>query len=261
MNRHALGIKYLGTSYFGWQSQKSVVGIQNKVEHAIEKIANEFARVHCAGRTDRGVHATNQVVHFDSSAIRDSHGWVRGVNAYLPDDIEVLWHLPVSNDFHAKYGAKLRKYTYLIYHAKNKNIFWQDRALMVNDVLDLEEMQLAADQLIGEHDFTSFRASGCQSMTPVKHIHSIQIKNKLPWIKIEFKANAFLYHMIRIIVAALILVATGKKTKNWLNSALKAHNRAIIPFMVPAHGLYFQGAEYSQKYEIPQNLIIMDGVL
>jgi tRNA pseudouridine38-40 synthase len=257
--RHVLGIAYRGDHYFGWQSQDDYPTVQGFVESCLSKIANEKIRVYCAGRTDRGVHASSQVIHFDSNAIRTSDNWIRGMNTLLPDDIQVIWHRETDSDFHARHCALSRQYAYLMYQDSIPNILWSKHALMVDATLDLKLLRASADILEGAHDFTSFRAANCQAKDPNKIIRKIEIIQKGPWLCVKFQANAFLYHMIRIMMDTMLSVAFSKNNLKWLKNVLESKDRSMAETMVPANGLYFQGAEYHEKYDIPVFKDIMNG--
>ncbi|MAH60856.1 MAG: tRNA pseudouridine(38-40) synthase TruA [Legionellales bacterium] len=259
--RHALGIAYLGTQYFGWQSQPDQPTVQAFVEKALSFVADEPIRVYCSGRTDRGVHATNQVIHFDSNAQRSTNNWLRGVNAALPDDIQVVWHRVVDETFHARHCALSRQYTYLLYVRPTPNVIWSNHALMIPNALDIKAMRQGAKVLVGEHDFSSFRAAHCQAKSPCKTLYSIEIDQYHHWMTFSFHANAFLYHMIRIMMHAILEIGYQKKEIQWLESVLKAKNRSLATAMVPPNGLYFQGAQYHKDYDIPQFKDILGGDL
>ena len=257
--RHVLGVSYLGDNYYGWQSQKDHPSVQAKIESCLSQIANEPIRVYCAGRTDRGVHALSQVIHFDSLNIRSSDNWIRGTNTLLPDDIQVIWHRYTNDQFHARHNAISRQYSYLMYMSEKPNIIWSQRSLFIKPSIDFKLLNASAKILEGPHDFSSFRAANCQAKDPNKIIRQIKIIQKGPWVCVQFRANAFLYHMIRIMMDAMLSVSFKKNSLDWLKNTLESRDRSQAETMVPANGLYFQGAEYHKKYDIPGYMDIIDG--
>ena len=190
--RVAIGLEYDGTNYVGWQSQKSGVGVQSLVEKAIGVVANEPIKSICAGRTDTGVHAAGQVVHFDTEASRSARGWVLGVNSNLPDDISATWAVDVTEEFHARFSAINRFYTYRILNQPVRSALLHRKSWWVHTDLDAATMQAAADSLVGRHDFSAFRAAGCQANTPVREITKLKVIREAEWISIHVQANAFL---------------------------------------------------------------------
>ena len=205
----ALGIEYDGTAYVGWQRQKSGTGVQERVERAIEKVANQPVEIVCAGRTDTGVHATGQVVHFDTEAERTARGWLLGVNSNLPDDINATWARPVQNEFHARFSATSRSYRYLILNQLCRSALYRHRAWWVYEPLDEAAMRDASQILLGEHDFSAFRAAGCQASTATRTISDLSIERHGHWIIINVTANAFLQHMVRNITGTLVAIGKG----------------------------------------------------
>ena len=195
--RVALGIEYDGTSYNGWQRQKTGLGVQQRVEEALGVVANHPVEVICAGRTDTGVHATDQVVHFDTDSERSERGWLLGANTNLPDDINVSWVALVADDFHARFSATSRSYRYLILNRLQRSALHRHRAWWVYEPLDAERMHAAAQRLLGEHDFSAFRAAGCQANTAVRNMTHISVSREGDWITLDVTANAFLQHMVR----------------------------------------------------------------
>lgn len=251
--RIALGIEYDGTEYYGFQKQKSTSKtIQGHIDQSISKVANHKVRTFCSGRTDAGVHASMQVVHFDSQVHRTQNEWVRGINSYLPKDIRILWSKEVDESFHARFSAKSRTYLFNILNSPTPSALWSKRSLFIPHKLDLKNMKLASRYLVGEHDFSSFRGSGCQSKSPIRDMQEIKILKNKNFISVELKANAFLLHMVRIIIGTLIM--TGKKeiTPKEVDKILKAKNRSIAGKTVNSSGLYFLGPEYPQKFKIPK---------
>jgi tRNA pseudouridine38-40 synthase len=251
-HRLALGVAYRGQAYQGWQSQPSGLTVQDHLERALREFAAEPVKTVCAGRTDAGVHALNQVVHFDTPLSRDVFSWVRGTNRYLPADIAVQWCQPVAGDFHARNAALGRRYRYVLLQSavrpalESGLVGWTFRAL------DGEAMRLGSRHLLGEHDFTSFRAAACQSPTPVKTLRNIEISQRGPYWSFVFDGNAFLHHMVRNIVGTLLVVGSGRAAPDWVAQVLAARNRdAAAPTFGP-EGLYFMGPYYDVRHDIPQ---------
>jgi tRNA pseudouridine38-40 synthase len=248
--RIALGLEYDGSAYHGWQSQPGLRTIQQVVESAISRVANEEVAVVCAGRTDTGVHALNQVIHFDSTHTRTVRAWVHGTNAFLPKDICVRWGKMMSEDFHARYSALSRRYQYVIYNAPTRpalyrhNVTWQFRQL------NHELMHQAAQSLVGEHDFTSFRSMECQSHSPQRLLHQISVARQNDRVIIEVTANAFLHHMVRNIAGVLMAVGMGKQPLGWVKEVLNAQDRKKGAETAPAYGLYFAEVTYPAKFEV-----------
>ena len=251
--RLALGITYSGTAYEGWQSQLSGNTIQDKLELALAQFCNQPVRVNCAGRTDAGVHGLMQVVHFDTPLDRETASWVRGTNAFLPQDIAVQWARVVPDEFHSRGSAIARRYAYVVLESPVRPSVEVGRVGWVYRPLNGDAMQRAAAYLLGEHDFSSFRAAQCQAKSPVKHIQRIDILHSpgSSYWRVEFQANAFLHHMIRNIMGCLIAVGQGFKAPEWMAEVLAAQRRdAAAPTFSP-DGLYFLGPVYEEKYSLP----------
>jgi tRNA pseudouridine38-40 synthase len=242
--RIALGIEYDGTNYYGWQRQDNVSTIQEKVENALSQVAAQPIRVTCAGRTDAGVHAFGQVVHFDTDAMRPDSAWILGTNSNLPPDIRILWARHVSDDFHARYSATARQYRYIIYNNKVASAILRHRAMWVPFVLNEKLMREAGQYLIGEHDFSSFRGSACQSKSAMRNVMFLEVTRGAGMITIDIKANAFLLHMVRSIVGMLVKIGTSEKSPFWAKEVLEAHDRKVSAATAPAQGLYLVGVEY-----------------
>ena len=260
--RIALGVSYSGSAYQGWQSQLSGRTVQDKLELALARFATQPVRVMCAGRTDAGVHALMQVVHFDTSLHRDTASWVRGVNAFLPLDIAVQWAREVSDDFHSRASAVSRRYAYVVLESPVRPSVEAGRVGWVYRPLDGEAMRLAALHLIGEHDFSSFRAAQCQAKSPVKTLSRIEISQRSGpashYWRFEFEANAFLHHMIRNIMGCLLAVGQGNQPPDWLASVVAARRRdAAAPTFSP-DGLYFLGPVYNPEYGLPERAALYD---
>jgi tRNA pseudouridine38-40 synthase len=249
--RIALGISYNGQSYDGWQSQPSGRTVQDHLEVALRKFATAPVSTVCAGRTDAGVHGVMQVVHFDTDIAREEFSWVRGTNTFLPPDIAVQWARPVPDDFHARNSAKARRYAYVLLESPVRPSVEAGRVGWAFRPLDGDAMRESAQHLLGEHDFTSFRASSCQSPTPVKTLQAVGITRRGPYWRFEFQANAFLHHMIRNLMGCLVYVGQGVHPSAWMREVLEARSRdADAPTFSP-DGLYFLGAVYEEKWALP----------
>jgi tRNA pseudouridine38-40 synthase len=249
--RVALGIEYDGTSYNGWQRQKTGLGVQQRVEEALSVVANQPVEVICAGRTDTGVHASGQVVHFDTDSERTERGWLLGANTNLPDDVNVSWVAPVPDDFHARFSATSRSYRYLILNRLQRSALHRDRAWWVYEPLDAERMHEAAQRLLGEHDFSAFRAAGCQANTAVRTMLDISVSRDGDWITLEVTANAFLQHMVRNIMGTVATVGLGEQGAEWLSEVLENRDRKAGGIAAPAHGLTLVGVAYPEEFGIP----------
>lgn len=251
MTRYALILAYDGSLFYGWQKQTAdIPTVQSALENALAAIAQHPISVTVAGRTDTGVHATAQMVHFDSHAHRPLHAWVRGVNAHLPRGVAVLQAQAVAADFHARFDAFARRYRYLLETAPVRSPLLQGRAGWTHTVLDVNKMQAAAQLLLGEHDFSSFRAAECQAKSPIKTMYQIEIKQIDQLIKLDFHANAFLHHMIRNLVGALVYVGNGRLSVNEFADLLAKRSRLYAPPTFMPDGLYFMGADYPEKWQI-----------
>ncbi|MEZ5645097.1 MAG: tRNA pseudouridine(38-40) synthase TruA [Burkholderiaceae bacterium] len=250
--RIALGLSYDGGAYDGWQSQPSGRTVQDHLEKALSQfMAVDGVSTLCAGRTDAGVHGLNQVVHFDTPLARPENAWVRGTNSFLPGDIAVQWAREVPEPFHARASARSRRYAYLLLESPVRPSVDRGRVGWVFRPLALEPMQVAARILLGEHDFTSFRASQCQAHTPVKDMLRIDISRRGAYWRFEFEATAFLHHMIRNIMGCLIAIGTGNRQAGWMADVLAAKSRdAAAPTFAP-DGLYFLGPVYDTSYDLP----------
>jgi tRNA pseudouridine38-40 synthase len=249
--RIALGLSYDGSLYAGFQSQPSRNTIQDALEGALAGIAGRPVRVVAAGRTDTGVHALAQVVHFDTEVERPDSAWVRGTNAALPDAIAVQWATRVDEGFHARFSATARSYVYLLYnHAVRPAVFAQ-RAGWFHDPLDVAAMRAAALSLIGEHDFSAFRSSECQAKTPVKIMERIAIREVGPYVVFELTASAFLHHMVRNLVGCLVYVGKGRYPVSWLADVLQSRDRARAAPTFSAHGLYLSAVRYDARWQLP----------
>jgi tRNA pseudouridine38-40 synthase len=287
--RMALGLSYSGQAYEGWQSQLSGQTVQDQLEKALSEFTQAPIRTHCAGRTDSGVHAVMQVVHFDSPVVRENNSWVRGTNRYLPKDIAIQWARVVPENFHARACAHSRKYAYLLSDSPVRPSLSYQRVGWIHKTLALEPMQKACEYLLGEHDFTSFRAAQCQALSPIKHIEHARVvrlaaspawqavqaqggsKDDSPhvptdsthphapavlhpsggYLRFEVQANAFLHHMVRNIMGCLVQVGLGERTPEWVAQVIQAKDRRVSAPTFPADGLYFLGPVYDPIWNLP----------
>lgn len=251
--RYAAGIEYAGTAYCGWQRQPHCDSVQARLEDAIAYVANHEIELVCAGRTDAGVHALEQVVHFDSTAERETRSWLLGANCRLPRDIRIRWVEPVSDEFHARFSAEARAYRYIIVNQPVASALFHDRASWEFRPLDERSMHDAAQVLVGEHDFSSFRAVGCQARSSRRHVHFVCVSRHANQVYIDVKANAFLYHMVRNIAGSLIAIGRGERSAAWLADVFAARDRNLAEVTAPAAGLYFLRAWYPAQYKLPTN--------
>ncbi|WVD64284.1 tRNA pseudouridine(38-40) synthase TruA [Utexia brackfieldae] len=247
----ALGIEYNGCAYYGWQRQETVPSVQASLEQALSKIANQSISVFCAGRTDAGVHATGQVVHFETDVHRDKVAWTLGVNANLPKDIAVRWATDVPDDFHARFSALARRYRYIIYNHPFRPAILGAGLSHYHQPLDADRMHRAAQSLLGENDFSAFRAAQCQSKSPWRNVHHVTVSRCNHYIMIDIKANAFVHHMVRNIVGSLLEVGYGNQSENWLAELLASKNRTLAAATAKAEGLYLVEVDYPADYQLP----------
>lgn len=251
--RVALGLRYDGARYHGWQMQETVNTVQLQVERALSFVANHAIHVNCAGRTDAGVHATSQVVHFDTDAERLAKSWVFGTNSNLPHDVTVLWAKEVEMDFHARFSAAARKYRYIIYNHDVRPGILRHAVGWYHKPLDADLMQQAAHAFVGEHDFSSFRGSGCQSSSPFRHLHHLTVVRSGKLIIVEVKANAFLLHMVRNLVGLLLLIGAGDRPVCWAEEVLLARDRTQAAMTFSPNGLYLVDVDYPDAFALPKN--------
>ncbi len=253
--RLALGLAYRGLAYDGWQSQPGGRTVQDTVERALEQFVCAPLRTVCAGRTDAGVHALNQVVHIDAPVCREPFSWVRGTNRYLPADIAVQWCREVTPEFHARNSALGRRYRFVVLESPVRPALESGACGWVFRALDGDAMRMAAQALIGEHDFSAFRAAQCQARTPVKILRRIEIGFRgeplVGYWHFEFDANAFLHHMVRNIVGCLIAVGSGRRAPGWVAQVLASRQREMAAPTFPADGLYFLGPYYDSRHDLP----------
>lgn len=253
MHRIALGIEYKGTDYHGFQVQPNgVKTVQQALEGALSRVANEPVSLVCAGRTDAGVHATNQVIHFDTLAVRPEKAWLRGTRPYLPDSVSVRWVKEVTPRFHARFSAHNRTYRYLLTDAKTPSGLLHDQVTWSSRPLSVALMRQAAAYLVGLHDFTSFRATQCQAKSPVRRIEYIHLVRRGDLIVLEVQANAFLHHMVRNIVGVLMAVGAGDKPPAWVAEVLAARDRSAGGVTAKPFGLYLVAVDYPASFELPK---------
>ena len=258
--RIALGVSYDGRAYQGWQSQSSGLTVQDKLEKALGTFTAQRVSTLCAGRTDAGVHALMQVVNFDTDRERDTHSWTRGTNANLPRDIAVQWALQTTDAFHCRACATSRRYAYVLLESPVRPSVEAGRVGWSFRPLDEAAIQQAANYLLGEHDFTSFRAAQCQALSPVKNMLAITVHRRGAYWRIEFEANAFLHHMIRNIMGCLVTIGQGKKPADWLLDVLAARDRKVAAPTFSPDGLYFLGPRYDAHWGIPDRTPAYDGL-
>lgn len=249
--RIALGIEYDGSAYYGWQRQASGMTVQGRVEEGLSVVADHPVRVACAGRTDTGVHATAQVVHFDSNALRSDANWVRGANANLPHDIRMQWSARVDESFHARFSARRRSYRYIILNRPLASAILRRRVCHEHRPLDHARMQAATGALVGEHDFTSFRAAGCQAKSPRRRIVRLDVTRSGDCVYIDVEANAFLHHMVRCIAGVLLAIGRGEQAVDWAAEVLQARNRTLSGVNAPPDGLYLVHVGYDPVFRLP----------
>ncbi|MFY9137728.1 tRNA pseudouridine(38-40) synthase TruA [Zwartia sp.] len=246
----ALGIAYDGRPWQGWQKQPHGQTVQDALERALQAFVGAPVSTVCAGRTDTGVHGLNQVVHLDTDVHRTSESWVRGTNAHLPDSISVQWSQVVPAEFHARFSATARAYTYVILNTRVRHPLWQGRAGWVFQPLNVEAMRNAAQSLLGEHDFSSFRSSQCQAKSPVRTLHQLDIAQQGPRIVVQLRANAFLHHMVRNIMGALVQVGQGREPVDFVAKVLEARDRTQGAPTFSPDGLYLTDVTYP-GYSLP----------
>ncbi|MBL4761831.1 MAG: tRNA pseudouridine(38-40) synthase TruA [Methylophaga sp.] len=249
--RIALGVEYDGTKFAGWQVQPEQRTVQGCLELALAVVANHSVKTVAAGRTDSGVHALQQVVHFETTVNRDERNWVLGLNTNLPNDINVIWAKPVADDFSARFSALNRSYRYLILNRVSRSAIHADKMWWLFSPLNVERMQAAADMLVGHHDFSSFRAKLCQAHSPIKTVEKIQVSRRGDCIAIDVKAQSFLHHMVRNLVGVLVPIGEGRKPIEWAQQVLESRDRSHGGITSPPQGLYFINVEYPKEYSLP----------
>ncbi len=258
MKRIVLGVEYDGSNFQGWQYQIKVRTVQQVVEAALSKVANQAIRVFCTGRTDSGVHALAQVIHFDTDTSRDLQAWLRGGNCFLPDDVRIIWVKEAIEDFHARYSAVARFYRYIILNRPMKSALVRQQATWCYAPLAADKMHLAAQTLVGHHDFSSFRAKGCQSKTPQRRMYFIHVSREKDRVIIDLSANAFLHHMVRNIAGVLIAIGSGQQPIEWTQTLLELKDREQGGITAAPYGLYLAGVYYPERYQIPQHRIFIN---
>lgn len=253
--RIALGVEYDGSGYNGWQSQPDVPSVQDALQTALGGIAGESIAILAAGRTDTGVHALEQVVHFDTSIGRPITAWVRGTNALLPKDIAVLWAHPVSDEFHARFSAQSRSYQYVLINRPSRSAVHQGKVGWFYLPLDVGAMREAAQYLLGKHDFSAFRSIECQAKTPHKDLARLEITQQGDTIIFDLTANAFLHHMVRNILGCLLYIGKGKHPPQWIREVLEGRDRKHAAPTFSPDGLYLRHITYDPKFGLPQGTI------
>ncbi len=251
MPRLAAGVEYLGSAYAGWQAQSSLTTIQSVVESALAAVANTSISVVCAGRTDAGVHARGQVLHFDTDVVRPLRGWTLGANSNLPRDVSLAWVRPVPGHFHARYSAEARTYRYFIFNRAVRSALVEGKAAQIHRPLDVERMKAAAPTLVGEHDFSAFRSAECQAKSPVRRLTALSVEREDDWVTIEVTANAFLHHMMRNIAGLLIAVGRGDEAPEWAEQVLRGRDRTLGAATAPPEGLYLWSVAYPAAFGLP----------
>lgn len=249
--RLAAGLEYDGSRFLGWQIQAQEPTVQACVEQALSTVANHPVSITASGRTDAGVHAIEQVFHFDTESERAERSWILGMNSNLPAGISGLWVRPVSEDFHARFNAISRRYRYVILNRQVRPAIDAGRVTWCREPLDASAMNTAAQALVGEHDFTSFRASACQARHPVREVREVSVRRHGQLVMIDITANAFLYHMVRNIAGSLMAVGKGEHPAAWMAEVLQARDRDVAEVTAPADGLYFHKTRYPADYGLP----------
>ncbi|MCG7868002.1 MAG: tRNA pseudouridine(38-40) synthase TruA, partial [Candidatus Thiodiazotropha taylori] len=244
------GVEYDGTAFHGWQFQGDVRSVQESLQIALSQVADHEVTVHCAGRTDTGVHATGQIVHFDTPSVRTDRSWVLGTNVNLPADVSICWAKLMPEDFHARFSAIGRHYRYLILNRTYRSALWRDRAVWIHKPLDEEAMHRAAQKLVGTHDFSSYRALGCQAKHPVRTVHSLSVSRQGEMLSIEIHANAFLHHMVRNIAGVLIAIGKGEQSESWADEILALRDRTLGGVTAPPQGLCLTQVDYPKEFAL-----------
>ncbi len=254
--RLALGIEYQGTHFHGWQKQyHDPLTLQSALEAALSEVAQAPIEVVCAGRTDAGVHATYQVVHFESGAVRPLKAWMLGGNRYLVDAMSIKWVRSVSSEFHARFSAVYRRYQYLLYLDVSRPALFSDCLTHYRLPLDVDAMQVAANRLLGEHDFSSFRAKDCQARSAFRYLQHLELQQCGPYLRIDVQANAFLKHMVRNLVGTLLAIGNGSKPINWIVDVLQARNRDVAGVTAPPNGLFLVDVGYPAEFNLPRSTL------
>jgi len=251
VTRWAAGVEYVGTRYSGWQWQGHAPSVQQEVERVLSTVGDHPVKVTAAGRTDAGVHAYNQVIHFDSDAPRAPHAWLFGANSQLPRDIALRWVQAVDAAFHARYAASARRYRYVMLPSRARPALLDGRVAWVTGALDAAPMHRAAQALVGEHDFSGYRDAGCQSRTPMRNVQRIAVARSGEFVVLDVQANAFLHHMVRNIAGVLMAIGQGARPESWAGAVLEGRSRAAGGVTAEPGGLYFVGPEYPAQFGVP----------
>jgi len=249
--RYAACIEYAGTNYSGWQRQPHSKSVQACVEAAISRVADHNISIVCAGRTDTGVHATYQIIHFDTEAERTARGWLRGVNTHLPEDIGCQWVIPVDKNFHARFSAERRSYRYIIDNRPARPAILNGRVTWEYRPLQVDLMQRAATDLVGKQDFTSFRTVACQAKSPIREIFTLDLQRQENYVYLDITANAFLHHMVRNIAGVLLTIGCAEKEPQWLLEVLNARDRCKGGVTAAPDGLYLTSVVYPENHQLP----------
>ncbi len=252
MTRYALGIEYDGSNFHGWETQLNGCTVQACVEAALSRVAAHPIKTICAGRTDAGVHAISQVIHFDSPVARDPTAWTLGSNTHLPPTVRVLWAQQVPEHFHARFSARSRHYRYVMLNRPIRPALLSQQLSWEYRPLDVERMGIAAAYLLGRHDFSSFRASRCQARHAVRTLHRLDVDRQGEYVRLDVVANGFLHHMVRNIAGALMTIGAGERDPHWMQTVLDARDRSLGGKTASPNGLYFAGVEYPDEYAIPR---------
>ncbi len=253
MQRFAVGIEFCGMHYRGWQTQQAgVISLQETIERVLSKVANEPIVLHGAGRTDAGVHATNMVAHFDTTAERTLHGWLRGANSQLPKDISIQWIKPMDMEFHARFKAQARRYRYVVYNNPMRPALLHKQVTHIFTPLDVEKMMRAAAKFEGTHNFESFRAAACQSKQPVRHVSHCRLIRHGQYLVLDIQADGFLHHMVRNIMGCLLEIGQGMYEIDHIDEIFAALDRKAAGITAPPDGLYFIHADYPAEFELPK---------
>jgi tRNA pseudouridine38-40 synthase len=251
MARYAAGLEYDGRAYSGWQFQPGLHTVQDEIQRAFARVADSPVETVCAGRTDAGVHASAQVLHFDSMAVRSERAWRLGANTYLPNDVAVLWVREVPEQFHARFSATARSYRYLILNRDSRPALDSGRAIWERRPLDHELMNSCAQRLVGEHDFSAFRAIECQAKSPVRRVERVAVTRAGEWVRLDITANAFLHHMVRNVAGLLMSVGQGDSPPERVATVLAARDRKLNAATAPPDGLYLAGVRYPAEFGLP----------
>ena len=249
--RHAAIIEYDGSKFNGWQDQPHAPSVQAAVERALSRVADEPIRVHASGRTDSGVHAVGQVVHFDTDKVRTPYNWLRGANSNLPEGVALSWIGPMADEFHARFSARSRRYRYILYTRRIPLGIFSSYVSCYPLDLDLRAMQTGLRALLGTHDFSAYRASECQSKKPVKTLYSIEVDRQGYWVWLDVHGDGFLHHMVRNIVGVMLKIGAGERPPEWAAEVLEGRDRRHGGITARPNGLYFLGVQYPQQFELP----------